>query len=155
MSGAPTTRYRSDGFGRDAYINEQIRKPTKISNLAQRRDTLPDNVFRYLKEQVCVYFMWEVWFLLSSKLKPTQQVHREEYSDYVRDLQTLGSKVRRTAGKRMIPRERELMQEEARMQSLETKYFRQQKLQLLYQQEQAQWDAELNEKGLTIARNRE
>ena len=31
------------------------RKPAKISSLSQRRDTLPDNVYKYLQEQVCAH----------------------------------------------------------------------------------------------------
>eukprot|EP01061_Rhynchopus_euleeides_P019141 TRINITY_DN3149_c0_g1_i1.p1 TRINITY_DN3149_c0_g1~~TRINITY_DN3149_c0_g1_i1.p1 ORF type:complete len:177 (+),score=25.75 TRINITY_DN3149_c0_g1_i1:785-1315(+) len=129
------TRYRSDGCGRDAYIHEQIRKPARISDLKQRRDTLPDNVYKYLEEQI----------------------HREEYQDYTRKLQLLGNAVNTeyTRGRRTMLQDGAASAEEATMASLQTKHLRHHKIKVLYEQEMEMWQEELRSRGLAIEAARE
>eukprot|EP01059_Diplonema_ambulator_P005054 TRINITY_DN14786_c0_g1_i1.p1 TRINITY_DN14786_c0_g1~~TRINITY_DN14786_c0_g1_i1.p1 ORF type:complete len:149 (+),score=34.98 TRINITY_DN14786_c0_g1_i1:63-449(+) len=127
------SRYRNDGFGRDSYICESLRRPAKVGDLSQRRDTLPQNVYNYLK----------------------QQVHREEYEEYVSDIKTLGNKIKSGGGRRTVPRETATMREEAYLRGVEEKYIRQQRLKTLYEAEYEQWQAELDARGLAIARERE
>eukprot|EP01065_Artemidia_motanka_P035235 TRINITY_DN43142_c0_g1_i1.p1 TRINITY_DN43142_c0_g1~~TRINITY_DN43142_c0_g1_i1.p1 ORF type:complete len:137 (+),score=62.26 TRINITY_DN43142_c0_g1_i1:73-483(+) len=126
--------YRNDGSGRDAYVNMRVPAPTHILDLARRRDTLPDNVYRYLQEQV----------------------HREQYDKYVRDLAHIGSRNSLAAGgRRVIPRDRVEMQDEGRMKAVEEKYLRQQRLKALYEQDMDEWQEELAAKGYAIERRRE
>ncbi|KAJ9467541.1 hypothetical protein DIPPA_04038 [Diplonema papillatum] len=127
------TRYRSDGAGRDGYVNEDVRQPTKIHDLRQRRDTLPDNVYKYLKEQV----------------------QREEYTEYVRGLRMLDCAVATAGGRKSVSRETAQIREEALMQNMQQKFLRQQKLKELYESEWKQWEEELHARGLAIERNRD
>eukprot|EP00755_Sulcionema_specki_P009214 Sspe_Gene.6216::Locus_2095_Transcript_1_8_Confidence_0.182_Length_491::g.6216::m.6216 len=134
MNRPKVVHYRSDGNGRDSYINVDIRRPTRITNIASRRDTLPDNVYRYLKDQV----------------------QREEYQDYVKDLSTLGSKVEVfESSRRVLPKTKIAMQDEAHLATIEEKYIRQKRLKALYEMEYQQWQRELHAMGLAIERPRE
>eukprot|EP01062_Namystynia_karyoxenos_P006533 TRINITY_DN12295_c0_g1_i1.p1 TRINITY_DN12295_c0_g1~~TRINITY_DN12295_c0_g1_i1.p1 ORF type:complete len:215 (+),score=29.73 TRINITY_DN12295_c0_g1_i1:86-646(+) len=112
--------YRNDGTGRDAYVNMRIPQPSAISNISNRRDTLPDNVFKYLREQV----------------------RREQYDQYTKDLARVGARNGLCrGGRRIICRDRVDMQEEARLAAIEEKFLRQQRLKALGRSTRSSWTA--------------
>jgi hypothetical protein len=124
--------YRASGSGRDSYIVGSSR-PNKHAavGIDARRDTLPDNVFGYLKEQA----------------------EREQYAAFCAEQQgakyqaMLGSG---SGGKRIVAADAGVAEEGQSFIAMQKAAMRHEKLKLLYKKEKAQYDIELAARGLAV-----
>ena len=125
--------YRATGQDRDSYITGR-RAPGAVSavDVNARRDTLPDNVFNYLKEQAA----------------------REQYEAYIYSNQRANNQLQSGKRGRRILQGGETAEqaEEKQLARTERAAIRHVMLKELYDAEFAGWETELNAKGLAIER---
>jgi hypothetical protein len=126
--------YRATGQDRDSYITGR-RAPGASSvgaNINARRDTLPENVFNYLKDQVA----------------------REQYEYYIYQNQKANNQLANGKRGRRILQGGETAEQAEEKQLARTEHatFRHVLLKELYDAELGQWEAELNAKGLALER---
>ena len=128
-------RYQSTGADRDSYISGV--RPGGIHahaphDVNARRDTLPDNVFQYLKEQV------------------TREQYDADRHAEARAALVINASAK--AGKRIavcgdVASE---MKSLSSAQSLATRHL---EIKALYEQEMAQWSAQLAQRGLALSKD--
>jgi hypothetical protein len=125
--------YRATGMDRDSYITGN--RPPGFAgavNIHARRDTLPDNVFNYLKDQVA----------------------REQFEAFIYENQKANNQlISGKRGRRILQGGETAEQaEEKQLARTEKAAFRSVLLKELYESELRQWESELNAKGLALER---
>lgn len=126
-------RYIPTGVDRDSYISGIRRGNGRsvVHDVGARRDTLPDNVFRYLKEQA----------------------EKERFESYAVEERRSRNQIDVSKGRRIAPPQDGMTVEEAsRLSEADEVNARHAQLRELYAHEMALWEDELAAKGLAIAR---
>eukprot|EP00744_Colponema_vietnamica_P011973 GILI01016818.1.p1 GENE.GILI01016818.1~~GILI01016818.1.p1 ORF type:complete len:129 (-),score=29.72 GILI01016818.1:89-475(-) len=126
--------YIPTGTDRDSYISG-IRRGngrSALHDVNARRDNLPDNVFRYLKEQV----------------------DKERFEAYAAAERRSKNQIDASKGRRIAPPQDGISIDEAtKLSEADEISIRHAKLKELYSHEMGMWESELAAKGLAIAKH--
>ena len=123
--------YRATGTDRDSYIAGRRHAPNNVHDINARRDNLPENVFRYLQEQVS----------------------REQFEVYTYENQRAANQLQVGKRGRRILHDNGVEHEDSILSQVEMQAQRHQQLVALYAKEAALWEEELAAKGYAIEKN--
>jgi hypothetical protein len=123
--------YRPSGLDRDSYITgvRTGNGRSAIHDVNARRDNLPDNVFRYLKEQV----------------------DKERFDSFAAEERRGKNQIGASKGRRIVPPRDGMSVVEAERLTVQEEVDRKHyELKALYEHERRQWEKELAERGIAL-----
>lgn len=126
--------YRPSGLDRDSYITgvRTGNGRSALHDVNARRDNLPDNVFRYLKEQV----------------------DKERFDSFAAEERRGLNQIGASKGRRIVPpRDGMSAMEADRLTVQEDVNRKYHKLKELYERERRQWEEELAQRGIALAKS--